>query len=342
MKGKQNIISVIASGFLMLVLILDSKTALSGAAEGLDLCMRVIVPSLFPFFIVSTILTGLLSRIKIPLFRPLGKLLHLPNNAETLFIIGLLGGYPVGAQCIAQAYKAGNLSLRDAERMLAFCSNAGPAFIFGIGACIFQEAGICWLLWGIHILSALFVGLLTPIETLGSSSQIVHTPVSLTEAVNRSMNVLASVCGWIILFRIILAFLQRWFLWLLPKTIAIFFCGMVELANGSSILDRISSLGVRFTVFSVMLGFGGFCVVLQTQSVLAGSGLSARNYFPGKVTQAAISFLLCIIVAMLFPEKFGYKISITAVIAACVICLGYRMFLKKAKKEYSNTAISAV
>ena len=42
----------------MLALILDGRTALQGASEGLALCMQAVIPSLCPFLFLSAILTS--------------------------------------------------------------------------------------------------------------------------------------------------------------------------------------------------------------------------------------------------------------------------------------------
>ena len=51
-------ISIVLPCAAMLALILDSKTALLGAQSGLDLCVRTVIPSLFPFFVISILLTA--------------------------------------------------------------------------------------------------------------------------------------------------------------------------------------------------------------------------------------------------------------------------------------------
>ena len=76
----------------ILILILDSKTALRGAAESIDLCVRTVIPSLFPFFLLSGILVKSLMGNKFPLLRPIGRLLGIPEGAESLLISGFLGG----------------------------------------------------------------------------------------------------------------------------------------------------------------------------------------------------------------------------------------------------------
>ena len=42
----------------MLLLILDSGTALEGAKEGLVLCVSSVIPALLPFWVLSSLLTG--------------------------------------------------------------------------------------------------------------------------------------------------------------------------------------------------------------------------------------------------------------------------------------------
>ena len=80
-------------------LIAMPAAALAGAKRGLAVCAEVIVPSLLPFMIGSGLLMGLgLPQL---LARALGgafeRLFALPGAAATALILGLTGGYPVGA-----------------------------------------------------------------------------------------------------------------------------------------------------------------------------------------------------------------------------------------------------
>ena len=137
----------IVAALALLLLILDSRTALQGAREGLDLCFRSVVPSLFPFLVLTGMLTSSVSGLKLVFLRPLGRWMGIPQGAEGIFLTGILGGYPAGAQSVHQAYKAGQLTKEDARRMMAFCNNAGPAFLFGILGSHFEKTGILWILW---------------------------------------------------------------------------------------------------------------------------------------------------------------------------------------------------
>lgn len=274
----------------MLLLILDARTGFQGAAEGIRLCISSVIPSLFPFFVLSMVLTGAIAGSTWRGLRPLGRLCGLPKGAESLLVVGLMGGYPVGAQSIAQAYRAGSLNEQDARRMLGFCSNAGPAFVFGILGSMFSTPWAAWLLWIIHILSAIAVGIILP----GRSSRTAVPPagqtLSLPEAVERSLKIMAGVCGWVVLFRMILAILNRWMLWMLPQNAQIVAAGLLELTNGCFRLPSIEEQGLRFLLASGFLACGGICVTMQTLSVTGALGLG--QYIPGKLLQTGISLVL--------------------------------------------------
>lgn len=274
----------------MLVLILDAQTAMAGAKAGIELCLGTVVPSLLPFFILSMMLTSALLGRSPRFLRPLGRFCGMPMGSESLLIVGLLGGYPVGAQNISYARSAGQLTDDDARHLLSFCSNAGPAFLFGMAAAQFSQRWMGWVLWGIHILSALLTARLFRRRAESEATLTPGTPLSLPMALERALRVMASVCGWVVLFRVVIAFLERWFLWLLPETGQVLVSGLLELSNGCLMLGNVENTGLRMVLCSVFLAFGGVCVTMQTVSVTAG--MKRGSYFKGKLCQTVLTFLL--------------------------------------------------
>ena len=298
---KRRIWSAVFAALGMLMLILDTNAALRGAVQGIELCLGVVVPSLLPFFVLSMLLTSCLNGTNLRLLRPLGRLCGIPAGAESLLMVGLMGGYPVGAQAVAAAYRDGQLSEATAKRLLGFCSNAGPAFIFGIVACKFSEFWIPWALWGIHIISSLAVGCILPGKKSEEIQLLRNAPVSMPLALRSSISVLSTVCGWIILFRVIIAFLQRWIMWLLPDAGQITLIGLLELSNGCCELELIENTGLRLVICSGLLAFGGLCVTMQTASTCGTLGLGM--YLPGKLMQTVISTLLAYLVQLTLPDE---------------------------------------
>ena len=294
----------------MLVLILDGKTALAGAQDGVQLCLITIIPSLFPFFVLSILLNSTLSGFHLPFLRKIGQLCGIPSGAEPLLISGFLGGYPVGAQGISEAYKAGQLSMQTAQRMLAFCNNAGPAFLFGMVASFFPENWMVWVLWAIHISGALFTAIILPSSLADSCTLSPQKVLSPNQIMGRAISAIGTVCGWVIVFRIVVEFLQRWVLFLLPVTLQVAITGMLELSNGCCQLSLIENMNMRFVLCSGMLALGGLCVTMQTMSV--SKGISMRYYLLGKFIQTGFSLLAAL--AMLTDTSVIFVAAVLLVV----------------------------
>lgn len=323
------------------LLILDPQSAVSGAQEGLELCIGAVVPSLFPFFFLSVLLTSSLAGKKFRWLRPLGKLLHLPAGSEAILLIGLIGGYPVGAQAVSQAWESERLDQENARRMLAFCNNAGPSFLFGILGRMFSSAIVPWVLWAVHILSALLVGFLLPPAKQNSMTRSSAKPLTVAGALERAVKIMANVCGWVILFRVMISFLNRWMLWVLPETVQYSLIGVLELTNGCAALSNVTCEGLRFVLAACFLAFGGVCVGMQTASVTGKLGTG--YYFPGKFMQLVFSFLMaCIVQYFIFPSQS--RVMVPPVVIYTMLLTGILtvLLLKKRKNNSSIPALSGV
>ena len=271
------------------IFLLDSSAVIEGARLGVELCVKTVIPSIFPFLFLSMLLTGNWMGVALPGLDWFGKLFHMPKGMESLLVCAFLGGYPVGAQSIAHSWKRKEIPKHSAERMLAYCNNAGPAFLFGMAGPMFSQGWTVWVLWGIHILSAWMVSRLIH-ETVSRTTVSQPAAPALPEILAQALHCMAMICGWVIIFRCVIAFLDRWLLWLLPAPWRILAVGVLELSNGCCALYGQNQEEVRFLLASVMLAFGGICVTMQTMS--ATKGLSLRYYFMGKGLQTIFSFLL--------------------------------------------------
>ena len=136
-----------------LALMFWPKDSMAAARDGLTLCYNVIIPSLFPFFVLSALvvdlgLAGHLGRALEGIMRPL---FNVPGACAPALALGFVGGYPVGARTALQLYQKGMCTKTEAERLLAFCNNSGPAFILGVvGAGVFASSKVGVLLYLAH------------------------------------------------------------------------------------------------------------------------------------------------------------------------------------------------
>ena len=299
--------------------------AIAGAKNGLTLCFNVIIPSLFPFFVLSSLVVDLglaayLGRAMERLMRPLFRV---SGSCAAAVALGFIGGYPVGARTALQLYQQGLCSKTEAERLLAFCNNSGPAFILGVvGAGVFGDSRIGLLLYLTHALASFLVGLLfrfhggreqrsgaprhsKPIET-------VTVPAAFTGAVTQSLQSTLNICAFVVFFAVVLQLLAAYgvlaaladalsLLGFQPEWARRLAAGLLELSSGVSSLSGGSGLAGRVSMAAFMLGWAGISVHCQVLSFLIDSGLSARTYLAGKLCHGIIAAGLTWLLTRLIP-----------------------------------------
>ena len=94
-------------------LLLLPEVSAQAARDAMLLCAQTLIPSLFPFFVLS----GLLNRLGFAtaaarrLVKPAASLYGISGAGATAFFMGLVGGYPLGAAYIADMRRQGLVSL---------------------------------------------------------------------------------------------------------------------------------------------------------------------------------------------------------------------------------------
>ena len=101
------------------------------AALALELWFEKMIPSLFPFMILSGLIVRLdFSRlISLPIYPLLGRIYRINKTMCTTMFAGFLFGFPLGAKTVAEQYGFGQLSKPQAQYLLSFCNNIGPVYL---------------------------------------------------------------------------------------------------------------------------------------------------------------------------------------------------------------------
>lgn len=300
MKNYRKVAVAIITSVSMFLLVLNAKDSLAFANEALKLCTNSLIPSLFPFMFLATILNNALSGYRFHFLHIISRLCRIPEGSEILFVLGILGGYPVGAQMIANAHRDDNLNKDDAQRMIGFCNNAGPSFIFGVVGPLFDTGLIPTFIWFIQILSAIITGALLSGSCSERTTVSNQAHISVTDALERSVKTMGLICGWVLLFKIVVGFTEQHLAAVLPQCVCVFIAGVLELTNGCIALYGVESAGTRFILSSLFLALGGLCVALQTSSAV--KPLQLKIYAVGKCIQGLISVLIAYIIQyFIFP-----------------------------------------
>ena len=264
------------------------------AKRAISICITSIVPALFLFILLTRLIVA--SGFSYIVSKPFGKAFHLlsglPPFCAGIYIFSFLSGYPAGALAAAEAYKNGNLTKNDAERLIAISNNTGPALpVFLIGSELLGDARAGALIYAIQVLSAIITTFVFRVRSDKKYEPVypkTHTDImrALTSSVDGCVRSLAILCAYVIAFSAVNDALS-----LLRLPFIDFIKPFVEIAGGACALSGNVS-PYSFIALSAALSFGGLCVYMQAASVCARHSLSSKKLFIYKTVQALISAVL--------------------------------------------------
>ncbi|MCL2105640.1 MAG: hypothetical protein FWH26_01030 [Oscillospiraceae bacterium] len=299
--------AALACGGLATALVVYSPTAAQGAKEGLLLCGQVMIPALFPFFVLSGIFAAIAQKT-----RPSAG--QSRRQAVGVVLIGFLGGYPMGAKTAAQLLDRGLLSRAQAQRLMLFCVNAGPAYLIGVvGSALLgsRRAGL------LAFLSLLIAGLLlglcgrwlpeeaspAPSGAQPRKGRALFVEQSgqradqlLLNAVTQATATMMGVCAWVVLFSCLCALLQLLPAALRPAIPAL--TAFLEVSSGTVMAARV---GTSLPVLCAILGWGGLSVHCQILGDLRRSGLRLRWFWAARAIHGALAAVICAQLTRWFP-----------------------------------------
>jgi len=291
-------------------IIFRDEAATSGAAEGVRLCANQLIPALFPFMVICMFIgvsgaDELIGRA----VEPVAKLLfRLPRRASAAVLLSFIGGYPVGAHTVGALYKRGELTGHQANDMLCFCVNAGPAFIVGaVGQRMLRSTAAGFILLAAHLSASLLIGIAVtrtghrpryPADQQAITNRPCKTDGvppftdALVKSVSDAAGEMIKICAWVVLF----------------CSLGGIFRSLIHsqtlLAGGHMLLEVTTGcLYVRdmsLPVMAVVLGFGGLCVHCQIFAAIPFR-LSKTRFFISRIIHALLSGLITFIICRLFP-----------------------------------------
>ena len=310
------------------------QESMEAVREGLNLCGNVILPSLFPFCVLSALIVELgLSQYLVKLLEPVMRpLFRLNGSCACALAMGFIGGYPVGARTAINLYQNGQCTKTEAERLLAFCNNSGPAFILGVvGAGVFGSSQVGLVLYFTHVCASLLVGLLfrfykpldRPSRKMGAwSFHAAPFAPAFTQSVTGALTSTLNICSFILFFTVVLRCLAlSGLLATLSGLLALllapfgltqpwaqkFLVGLLEVSTGVSTLGGSGMLEENLSMAAFMLGWAGLSVHCQVLAFSGESGLSMKTYLVGKLLHGGLSALLTAL--FLGKTSFGDEVS---------------------------------
>ncbi len=291
--------------FVAILFFKNTQATSEWVTKGLTLCVKKLIPSLFPFMVVSSLLNtveagnGLLKILS----KPLGALLGIGTHGTRALIIGWLCGFPVGAKCASQLYRDGYIREQEYSTLLCACSTPSPAFLIGgVGASMLGSPLGGIILYAVSLICSLTVAALMRIgkkRQYGASSvyPLKRKSISFAEAVTSAVSDagvgMLNICAFVVFFSAFLGALDGVLsmLGISPTARALTFC-FVELTSG---IESICALHTAKTLSltALAVGWSGLSVHFQTMSICGGMGKLTPRYFAFHALKGVLCFCLC-------------------------------------------------
>jgi len=315
---------LITALLFIFLLLTNSVNSISLVNTGLTTWSKHMIPSLFPFMVLSGILirTGISRQLSNMFYPLLGKLFRLSPDCIYVIIMGFLCGFPMGASIIADSLSLKKITQREANLLLAFCNNIGPIYFisFVSAACPYYPL---WITLSIMYVVPLLYGLILrytnyrdipyyypsiyntkkyPIQTT-TAKNYSKFPSSITdntgymysieESIAKALTSIMTLGAYMVIFNVLQLPFYNTFYQLPTKTLCII-KGLIEINSG------INSIKVHpelySIVYSIFLPFGGLCCIFQTYAMLKDTPLSLSSYLIHKILQTLCTILLYVIV----------------------------------------------
>ncbi len=346
-----SVFAVCSAAFILLKF---SAYSASGVKKGIDICMNSLIPSLYPFMILTNYYAlSELSDFNVRLINKLCSVLfRLPGCSAAVILFSFVGGLPVGAKMSAGLYERGLISKEQCRRMMCFCVNPGPAFVISaVGMNMLGSEATGVIIYVSLILSSVAMGIASRFFTTENESYINYAYIEnredygspLEKAVIRSSKSIFSICAWVVAFSClneITANLN------INESLRLFILCTSEMTNGC--LKASESFSAP--IVAAVIGFSGFCGHLQLIGEINKVKLKYKYFLVGRIINSGLCAVICGFLLKCFPvaeETFsvGVKpevsensgslvLSVLMLLMAFLFLIGddYRLERKNTKK----------
>lgn len=229
-----------------------------------------VIPSLFPYMVISQMLSGSLSRKRFPI-------------GITASTLGLIGGSPSGAAAIHASAEGSQLSTRSLYTLCALTGTISPFFILNTVGLWLPNDALTTALLTSHYLGALIAAALVYLILSKKAAGIItqswasSTKESDPDPIRTSVQAVLNIGGCIVFFSVISAgigvFLPTRF-----SSVSSLLHAMMEIAGG---MKQLNASGFDYFPLGVLaaacLGFSGISMLTQNLLFLKPLGLRMRE-----------------------------------------------------------------
>lgn len=275
----------------------------------LNVWINTLIPSMFPFFIISDILINYQITNYIPKFikKYFCKIFNVGEQVISIFFLSLFSGFPSSARNIKTLYEQNLITKEEASHTLTFTHFANPLFILTTIAIFFlHNEYYGYLILVSHYLGNIVIALLT--SKLYPNNNTNYKPIinknlnfsnTLIKAIKSSIDTLLLILGTLTCF-LILSSLIIYHLNINSYTSALI-KGLLEMTMGLKAISILQLPDIYKVIIStIFISFGGLSVHLQVLSQLIDTKISYQPFLIARIFHAIISGIICYILFQIF------------------------------------------
>lgn len=303
-KIKKEYFTPIPLFFCICLIFMFPDAVKSGITKGLEICFYTIIPSLFPFAVLTSYMQR--ANVFLPLHRLLSPLSRVifrqPPSALPVIILSLTAGFPIGIKMVEGLLLKGEITEHQAKRLCFFCMNPGPGFVItAVGANLMHstEAGV--IMYASLCLSGLIIGFFTrfyddkkplPKNKIYDS----YANASIYASVTDGLQTVLTICAWVVLFS---AFSESLAQIIKNESAVMIITCLSEVTKGCTLLSG----RVGLPIICALMGFGGLCVHCQVLSSLKGCGMKYPIFLLSRLLNGVLSGMITQLLLLIFPVK---------------------------------------
>ena len=287
--------------FSLAMIIKNSEIAIEYMQTGLRLCATNVIPSLFPFMVISELLvsSGFGEVFGKTLGMSFRRLFAISRAGSSAVLLGAVCGFPVGAKTAVSLYDRGTITREELERLLTFCNIPSSGFLISaVGISLFSSRQFGIFLYCTAMVAAFLSGIIGRMLCRSRASDEIPT-VSLqvdrigvstfTTAVSSATASMLSVCSYVIFFSSVIGCLSHALGTLsLPAHLEALLFGVFEISSGVSAASMVGSTPTAAAICGFIIGWSGISVHFQIMSLCGNRGISFFPYFISKLCQGIL------------------------------------------------------
>lgn len=302
----ENVLIVVVLSVFFVLLFVFSKDISSSIIFSISIWKDNLLPSLFPFFVMSDLLLayGFVDIISFFLGAIMTKWFYLPKDAAFAFFVSLFSGFPSGSKYVNDLLNAKKISIEDANYLIMFTHFANPFFIVTtIGLFLLSNIKAGYIILISHILSNIIVAFIFRKKKVILNNDnnykkafYLSSPdkpfiTILTNSIFKSFKTLVNMLGIIMIFLMITTIIKK----IIPLTGITngLLSGFLEMTQGVKYISNLDiSLPIKASILSAIVSFSGLSVHFQVKSIIDETDIKYSNFLKARVVQSFISFFL--------------------------------------------------